>query len=121
MTSAVLIRARAYAVHLLTANGIVAAFFAVAELLDDAPDERVVFAWLIVAVVIDAVDGPLARAWEVKRFAADIDVRTIGPSRTMKVVAVMIRPTLLAATMISVSLMRIERCFREWPMLVAAR
>jgi hypothetical protein len=30
MTSAVLIRARAYAVHLLTASGIVAAFFAVA-------------------------------------------------------------------------------------------
>ena len=29
----------------------------------------------------------------------------------------MIRPTLLAATMISVSLMRIERCFREWPMI----
>ncbi len=77
MTSAVLIRARAYAVHLLTASGIVAAFFAVAELLDDAPDERVVFAWLIIAVVIDAVDGPLARAWDVKRFAADIDGRTI--------------------------------------------
>ena len=77
MTSGVLIRARAYAVHLLTASGIVAAFFAVAELLDDAPDERVVFAWLIVAVVIDAVDGPLARAWEAKRFAADIDGRTI--------------------------------------------
>ncbi len=37
MTSAVLIRARAYAVHLLTASGIVAAFFAVAELLADAP------------------------------------------------------------------------------------
>ena len=71
-------RARAaYAVHLLTASGVVAAFLAVAELFDDAPDERVVFAWLVVAVVIDAVDGPLARAWDVKRFAADIDGRTI--------------------------------------------
>ncbi len=77
MPSPALVRARAYAVHLLTASGVVAAFLAVAELFDDAPDERVVFAWLVVAVVIDAVDGPLARAWDVKRFAPDIDGRTI--------------------------------------------
>jgi phosphatidylcholine synthase len=77
MSSPFLDRARAYAVHLLTASGIVAAFLAVAELFDDAPDERIVFAWLVVAVVIDAVDGPLARAWQVKRFAPDIDGRTI--------------------------------------------
>jgi phosphatidylcholine synthase len=77
MPSPFLRNARAYAVHLLTASGVVAAFLAVAELFDDAPDERVVFAWLVVAVVIDAVDGPLARAWDVKRFAPDIDGRTI--------------------------------------------
>lgn len=70
-------RARAYAVHLLTASGVVAAFLAVAELLDDAPDERVVFAWLVVAVVIDAADGPLARAWDVKRLTPDTNGRTI--------------------------------------------
>ena len=77
MPSPLLTCARAYAVHLLTASGVVAAFLAVAELFDDAPDERIVFAWLAVAVVIDAVDGPLARAWQVKRFAPDIDGRTI--------------------------------------------
>jgi phosphatidylcholine synthase len=77
MPSDSLARARAYAVHLLTASGVVAAFLAVAELFDSAPDERVVFAWLAVAVVIDAVDGPLARAWEVRRLAPDIDGRTI--------------------------------------------
>ena len=77
MRSSLLARARAYAVHLLTASGVVAAFFAVVELFEDAPDERVVFAWLVLAVLIDAVDGPLARAWEVKRFAPDIDGRTI--------------------------------------------
>jgi phosphatidylcholine synthase len=55
----------------------VAAFLAVAELLEEAPDERVVFAWLMVAVVIDAVDGSLARAWDVKRLAPDINGRTI--------------------------------------------
>ena len=70
-------RARAYAVHLLTASGVVAAFLAVAELFHEAPDERIVFAWLVVAVIIDAVDGPLARAWEVKRFLPDINGRTI--------------------------------------------
>lgn len=70
-------RARAYAVHVLTASGILAAFLAVAELMQETPDERIVFAWLAAAVVIDAVDGPLARAWDVKRFAPDIDGRTI--------------------------------------------
>ncbi|HKU72057.1 MAG TPA: hypothetical protein VJQ51_14580 [Burkholderiales bacterium] len=63
--------------HLLTASGVVAAFLAVAEMMDEAPDERVVFAWLVVAVLIDAVDGPLARAWDVKRLAPDINGRTI--------------------------------------------
>jgi len=77
MTLPLLNRAHAYAVHLLTASGVVAAFLAVAELFDDPPDERVVFVWLVVAVLIDAVDGPLARAWDVKRFAPDIDGRTI--------------------------------------------
>src|SRR5687768_1198770 len=47
------------------------------QLFDDAPDERIVFVWLVVAVMIDAADGPLARAWDVKRFAPDIDGRTI--------------------------------------------
>lgn len=77
MTSPFLARARAYAVHLLTASGVIAAFLAVAELFDDAPDERVVFAWLVVAVLLDAADGPLARAWDVQRFAPAIDGRTI--------------------------------------------
>jgi phosphatidylcholine synthase len=45
--------------------------------MDAAPDERVVFAWLVIAVVVDALDGPLARAWDVKRFAPDINGRTI--------------------------------------------
>jgi phosphatidylcholine synthase len=73
----ILTRARAYAVHLLTASGVVAAFLAVAELLEEAPDERIVFAWLVVAVLIDAIDGSFARAWDVKRHAPDINGRTI--------------------------------------------
>jgi phosphatidylcholine synthase len=77
MPSPFFARSRAYAVHLLTASGVVAAFLAVVELFDDAPDERVVFAWLVVAVVIDGVDGPVARAWDVKRLAPAIEGRTI--------------------------------------------
>jgi phosphatidylcholine synthase len=77
MPSSFFSRARAYAVHLLTASGVVAAFLAVAELFDHAPDERVVFGWLVLTVVIDALDGPLARAWDVKRLAPDINGRTI--------------------------------------------
>ena len=83
-----LARARAYAVHLLTASGVVAAFLAVAELLDEAPDERVVFAWLVVAVLIDAVDGTLARAWDVKRLAR---TSTGGRSTTSSIPDVHVR------------------------------
>lgn len=70
-------RGRALAVHALTASGVVAAFMATAELCAAAPDERAVFVWLTVAVLVDAADGPFARAWHVKRYAADIDGRTI--------------------------------------------
>ena len=35
------------------------------------------FVYFVIAVVIDAVDGPLARAWDVKRTAASVDGRTI--------------------------------------------
>jgi phosphatidylcholine synthase len=70
-------RARAHAVHLYTASGVVFAFLATAETTRAAPDARWVFAWLAVAVLVDATDGPLARAWEVKRWALGIDGRTI--------------------------------------------
>ncbi|MBW3628854.1 MAG: phosphatidylcholine synthase [Gemmatimonadetes bacterium] len=70
-------RARAYAVHLYTASGIVLGFFAAAEIVSETPDLRAIFLLFIGTVVIDATDGPLARRWEVKRFAARIDGRTI--------------------------------------------
>jgi hypothetical protein len=57
MHSPFLIRARAYVVHLLSASGVVAAFLAVAELLDEAPDERVVFG-------VKVVGSP----WDLERF-----------------------------------------------------
>ena len=69
--------AKAHAVHLYTASGVVLAFFAAAEIVSPTPDPRIVFLLFAGTVLIDASDGPLARAWEVKRFAPTIDGRTI--------------------------------------------
>jgi phosphatidylcholine synthase len=70
-------RARAWAVHVLTASGIAFDLLAVREILAAHPDARRVFAWLLVPVLIDAVDGSLARRWNVKTWAAAVDGRTI--------------------------------------------
>lgn len=70
-------KVRAYAVHVYTASGVIFAFLAVAELMARAPNPRWVFLWLLIAGLIDATDGPLARRWEVKKRAARIGGRTI--------------------------------------------
>lgn len=57
--------------------GIVPAFLAAVEIASPTCDPRLVFLWLIVAVAIDAIDGPLARRFHVKTYAARIDGRTI--------------------------------------------
>jgi phosphatidylcholine synthase len=69
--------ARAYGVHLFTASGILCALAATMELFHERPDPRVVFGWLALAVLIDSVDGLLARRWRVKHWASQIDGRTI--------------------------------------------
>ena len=68
---------RAHAVHLYTAAGVGLAFLAAAEIAGPAPDPRRVFLLLALAVLVDGTDGFLARRWEVKRWAAGIDGRTI--------------------------------------------
>ncbi|QDS95007.1 Phosphatidylcholine synthase [Roseimaritima multifibrata] len=70
-------RIAAYAVHCLTVSGIVPAALAVMEIASPTCDPRTVFLWLLLATVIDAVDGPLARRFHVKHFAPNIDGRTI--------------------------------------------
>ena len=70
-------RVRAVLVHLYTASGVLLAFLATAEICSAAPDPRVVFALLALAVLVDATDGPLARRWEVKRVLPAIEGRTI--------------------------------------------
>jgi len=67
----------AYAVHLFTASGVVFAFLAAAETSLPTPRPRLVFLYLAIQVVIDALDGPMARAVHIKTRAPRIDGRTI--------------------------------------------
>ena len=66
-----------YFVHLFTASGVVFAFLAAAEVCKVSPDPRLVFLYLAIQCLIDAADGPMARAVHIKRSAPRIDGRTI--------------------------------------------
>ena len=56
----------AFGVHILTASG---AFFAFLSLVSTAEkDYRAAFFWLGIALIVDGVDGPLARKLEVQRW-----------------------------------------------------
>ncbi|MCO8123147.1 phosphatidylcholine synthase [Stieleria sp. TO1_6] len=70
-------RVLAYSVHLLTVSGIVPAALAVMQIASPDCDPRLVFLWLLLATLIDAIDGPLARKFDVKHHAPAIDGRTI--------------------------------------------
>jgi phosphatidylcholine synthase len=70
-------RVLAYGVHLFTACGVIFAFLAAAEVCSASPDPRAVFLYLAIQVLIDAADGPMARAFHVKIRAPRIDGRTI--------------------------------------------
>ena len=68
---------RAYAVHCLTASGVIPASFAMNEIASADCDPRIVFIYLLVATFIDTIDGPLARLLHVKCYASAVDGRTI--------------------------------------------
>ena len=70
-------RARAWAVHLYTASGLLFALLAAIEICVPDPDPRRVFLWLFIAVLVDATDGPLARRFQVKKVLPHIDGRKI--------------------------------------------
>ncbi len=62
---------KAYLVHLFTATG---AVFAMLALLAAATgDWALMFLWLVVAFIVDGIDGPLARRYHVKKHAKTID------------------------------------------------
>ena len=64
-------RAKALAVHLFTASGAVFAMLAMLAAIDAKWD--LMFLWLVVAFVVDGIDGPLARRYHVKKHAAEFD------------------------------------------------
>jgi len=67
----VLLTLKAYSVHLFTASG---AVFAMLALLEAAKgDWAMMFLWLVVAFIVDGIDGPLARRYHVKKNAQIID------------------------------------------------
>ena len=70
-------RGLGYFVHLFTASGVVFAFLAAAEVCKAQPDPRLVFLYLAIQCLIDALDGPMARAVHIKKSAPRIDGRTI--------------------------------------------
>ena len=64
-------RPRALGVHLLTATGAVFAMLALLAAVEGAWSGT--FLWLLLALVVDGVDGPLARRWDVVSHAARFD------------------------------------------------
>lgn len=64
-----------YVVHAYTAGGLLCAVLAADAILDG--NYRLAFAWMIVAVVIDATDGMLARRYRVRQTVPHIDGRKL--------------------------------------------
>jgi phosphatidylcholine synthase len=61
----------AWAIHIFTTLGIVAGMLALQAVLDRQPREAVL--WLVVTQLIDGIDGPFARAYNVKGHLPKID------------------------------------------------
>lgn len=64
-------KARALSVHLLTASGAVFAMLAMLAAVE--ANWAMMFLWLLVALIVDGVDGPLARRYNVTLHAARYD------------------------------------------------
>ena len=57
---------KAYLVHLLTGAGILMSFFSIISILNE--DKLLTFLFLVIALIIDVIDGNLARKFNVKSF-----------------------------------------------------
>ena len=62
---------KALSVHLFTATGAVLAMLAMLAAVDGKWD--IMFLWLVAALVVDGIDGPLARRFDVKTNAPQFD------------------------------------------------
>ncbi|MBL4807567.1 MAG: phosphatidylcholine synthase [Rhodobacteraceae bacterium] len=61
----------AFSVHLFTATGAIFALFAMLAAGDK--NWSLMFLWLLGALIVDGIDGPLARHFNVKKYAANWD------------------------------------------------
>ena len=64
-------QSRALFVHLFTATGAVFAMLAMLAAVDAKWD--LMFLWLVVAFIVDGFDGPMARHYNVKKYAPEFD------------------------------------------------
>ena len=74
-TFSVLEKILAWSVHLFTASGLVAGFMAILAI--NEKDWRAAMLWLILALIIDGVDGTFARRFRVKEVLPQMDGKTI--------------------------------------------
>ncbi|MCC6226007.1 MAG: phosphatidylcholine/phosphatidylserine synthase [Microthrixaceae bacterium] len=61
----------AWAIHIFSSLGILAGFLGLLSVLDGSP--RAALTWLLVAMIIDGLDGPIARRYEISRVIPHID------------------------------------------------
>jgi len=68
-------KALAWSVHLFTASGLLAGFMAILAI--NVKDWRAAMFWLIVALIIDGVDGTFARMFKVTEVLPNMSGKTI--------------------------------------------
>jgi phosphatidylcholine synthase len=61
----------AFSVHLLTASGAALALMALVAATQE--NWQLMFGWLVIALIVDGIDGPLARKVDIKKNAANWD------------------------------------------------
>ncbi|MDH3494480.1 MAG: CDP-alcohol phosphatidyltransferase family protein, partial [Acidobacteriota bacterium] len=66
---------KAWGVHVFTASGILAGFMAVVAITNR--DWRTAMAWLLAALLIDGIDGTLARRFKVKEVLPTVNGKLI--------------------------------------------
>lgn len=64
-------KVKGYALHVATASGAVVAMLALQAMLDGRT--RAALTWLVVTQVLDGLDGPIARRWDVTLHAPRVD------------------------------------------------
>jgi phosphatidylcholine synthase len=62
---------KGYLVHCVTASGAICGMFGIIAVADNQPREAIL--WLAIAMVLDGIDGPVARAWAVRETVPRID------------------------------------------------